>query len=73
MWDYPDDSHTAYWDGTLKAKRFIGDGSSLSNVVTAVDDGTNITVSFGSTALFRIVKSTGQMQILGGYDTDTTI
>ena len=37
------------------------------------DDGTYITVSSGSTALFRVRKSDGQFQVAGGYDTDITL
>lgn len=38
-----------------------------------VDDGTYITISYGSTKLYRVRKSDGQHQVLGGYDTDTTL
>lgn len=48
-------------------------GGGAANATTAVDDGTYITVSFSGTKLFRIRKSDGQMQILGGYDSDITL
>ena len=53
----------------VTTKAFTG----ATNLPSYADDGTYITVSASGQALFRIEKSTGQMQILGGYDTDTTI
>lgn len=38
-----------------------------------VDDGTNITISYNGTALFRIVKATGNFQVAGGFDSDTSL
>ena len=38
-----------------------------------IDDGTNITVSYEGTDMYRIRKSDGQMQIAGGYDSDVSI
>lgn len=37
------------------------------------DNGTTVLVQYGSTKLFRVVKTTGQFQILGGYDSDVTL
>jgi hypothetical protein len=42
------------------------------DMVTAIDDGTYITISTKGTALFRIVKATSQIQVQTGIDTDTT-
>jgi len=36
--------------------------------LTAIDDGTNITFGFNGTDYFRVVKSTGNFQALGGFD-----
>jgi len=41
--------------------------------LNATDDGTYITVKSGSTSLFRITKSNGQMAVGGGYDSDESI
>lgn len=87
-WTYRD-AETAEWGGTLKAKRMKDDGSApvqdndivnkayvdglIGGMLTAFDDGTYITISFGAVKLFRIEKLTGQMQIAGGYDSDTVL
>jgi hypothetical protein len=42
------------------------------DMLTATDDGTYITCYTKGTALFRIVKATGQFQVKAGYDSDTT-
>lgn len=47
--------------------------TSSTSFVSSTDDGTYITVYAGTTALFRIVKATGQMQVAAGLDTDTTL
>jgi len=41
--------------------------------VIGADDGTNILVKFANSKLYRIRKADGQMQIEGGYDSDTSI
>lgn len=41
--------------------------------LNATDDGTYINVVSGSTSLFRVKKSNGQMQISGGYDSDVSL
>lgn len=44
------------------------------NGITASDDGTTVTFSASDgTKLFSIIKATGQFQVAGGYDTDTTL
>jgi len=48
---------------------------SISNPpgLNATDSGTVITVKSGSTTLFKITKSNGQMSIAGGYDSDVAL
>jgi len=45
------------------APKFVSNG-----VMNAIDDGTYITFSFNGTDYFRTVKSTGNFQALGGFD-----
>ena len=40
--------------------------------MTLIDDGTYVTAKLNTTSLFRIIKSTGQMEIVGGYSSDIT-
>lgn len=40
--------------------------------LTSSDDGTYIYIKRGSTTLLRIVKSSGNIQVAGGLDTDVT-
>lgn len=37
------------------------------------DDGTYITVSYNGTKMFRVKKSSGNFQVAGGFDSDTTL
>ena len=52
-----------------EAKKGQPDGA---NLVTADDDGTYIILYANGTALLRVVKATGQLQVKAGYDSDTT-
>lgn len=47
--------------------------ATTNNILTATDDGTNITIYFRDTAIMRIVKATQQVQVPAGLDTDTTL
>lgn len=40
---------------------------------TLVDNGTTITLSYNGTKVFRVVKATGDLQVAGGFDSDTTL
>lgn len=42
-------------------------------IVTGNDDGTYITFYFNSTAVLRVEKATGQIQVPAGVDTDISL
>jgi len=44
-----------------------------SDVLHFVDDGTYLKVKFEDTTKFQIVKATGNLQVAGGFDTDTSL
>ena len=41
--------------------------------LTIENDGTNITISSGGIKLFRVVISTGQFEVAGGFTSDATL
>lgn len=51
----------------------MGISVSSQGALKVEDDGTNVTISFGDTKLFRVRKSDNQFQVQAGVDTDTAL